>query len=148
MILPGTYQNGFAPRDGSPLYPELWRGCVGAWNPGLGPTGLTLRDWSGYGNHGTLTNITAQNCWKISEGRHAMEFVSSTDQSVQISSAQNQLSLPPKSFWISTWARPTASGGAAGREVGAGERVERRLAAPWRLLGGTALVAGPRAATV
>jgi hypothetical protein len=46
-----------------------------------------------------------------------MEFVSSTNQSVQISSAQNQLSLPPKSFWISTWARPTASGGAAGREV-------------------------------
>ena len=35
-------------------YPGLWRGCVGAFNPGLGPTGLSLRDWSGRGNHGTL----------------------------------------------------------------------------------------------
>jgi hypothetical protein len=117
MILPGTYANGFAPRDGEPLFPELWRGCVGAWNPGLGPTGTRLYDWSAFKNHGTLTNITAQNCWKISEGQHAMEFVSSTDQSVQISSAQNQLSLPPKAFWVSAWARPTASGGGAGREI-------------------------------
>ena len=59
MILPASYSNGFAPRDGSPLYPELWRGCVGAWNPGLGPTGLTLRDWSGRGNHVTLANGAA-----------------------------------------------------------------------------------------
>jgi hypothetical protein len=59
VILPASYANGFAPRDGQPLYPELWRGCVGAWNPGLGPTGLTLRDWSGRGNHGTLTNGAA-----------------------------------------------------------------------------------------
>lgn len=56
MILPGRYANGFAPRDGQPLYPELWKGCVGAWNPGLGVTGLTLRDQSGFGRHGTLTN--------------------------------------------------------------------------------------------
>lgn len=56
MILPASYSNGFAPRDGQPLYPELWRGCVGAWAPCLGPSGLTLRDWSGYANHGTLTN--------------------------------------------------------------------------------------------
>jgi hypothetical protein len=58
MILPASYDNGFAPRDGSPLYPELWRGCVGAWNFGLGPSGLTLRDWSGFGNHGTLMSGT------------------------------------------------------------------------------------------
>lgn len=56
MILPGSYANGFAPRDGRPLYPSLWRGCVGAWAPCLGPTGLTLRDWSGFANHGTLTS--------------------------------------------------------------------------------------------
>jgi len=63
MILPGTYQNGFAPRDGEPLFPELWDGCVGAWNPGLGPSGLTLRDWSPYKNHGTLTNMDAGTDW-------------------------------------------------------------------------------------
>jgi hypothetical protein len=66
MILPASYTNGFAPRDGSPLYPELWRGCVGAWNPGLGPTGLTLRDWSANKTHGTLTNGPT---WTISSGK-------------------------------------------------------------------------------
>jgi hypothetical protein len=74
MILPGTYANGFAPRDGEPLFPELWRGCVGAWNPGLGPTGLTLRDWSPHKNHGTLTNMPANDGWKVSQGRYALDF--------------------------------------------------------------------------
>jgi hypothetical protein len=64
MILPGSYANGFAPRDGEPLYPALWRGCVGAWDPGLGPSGLVLRDWSGFKRHGTLTNGPA---WVISD---------------------------------------------------------------------------------
>jgi len=74
MILPGTYQNGFAPRDGEPLFPELWRGCVGAWNPGLGASGLTLRDWSPYKNHGTLTNMDAGTAWVASQGRYALDF--------------------------------------------------------------------------
>ena len=71
MILPGTYANGFAPRDGSPLYPELWRGCVGAWNPGLGVSGLTLRDQSGFNRHGTLTNGPT---FAANQGRYAMSF--------------------------------------------------------------------------
>ena len=59
MILPASYANGFAPRDGQPLYPELWRGCVGAWSTTLGPSGVTLRDWSGLGNHATLKSSGA-----------------------------------------------------------------------------------------
>ena len=74
MILPASYSNGFAPRDGQPLYPELWRGCVGAWCPSLGPTGLTLRDWSGFGNHGTLTNMDPGTDWVLSGGRYALDF--------------------------------------------------------------------------
>jgi hypothetical protein len=76
MILPASYANGFAPRDGHPLYPELWRGCVGAWNPGLGPTGLTLRDWSRFGNHGTLTNGPT---WQVSSGRCGINFDGTND---------------------------------------------------------------------
>jgi hypothetical protein len=52
-------------------YPGLWRGCVGAWNPGLGPTGLVLRDNSGFGNHGTLTNGPT---FAASQGKYAMSF--------------------------------------------------------------------------
>ena len=51
-----TYQSGFyAPGRGTALHPELWDGCLGAWNPGLGPSGLVLRDWSGANRHATGT---------------------------------------------------------------------------------------------
>ena len=51
-------------------YPNLWRGCVGAWAPLLGPSGTTLRDNSGYGNHGTLVNFgtASENYWAINNG--------------------------------------------------------------------------------
>lgn len=92
MILPGTYANGFAPRDGEPLFPELWRGCVGAWNPGLGPTGLRLFDWSPYKNHGTLTNMDTGTDWVASQGRYALDFDATNDfvqgNACQISSGQ------------------------------------------------------------
>jgi hypothetical protein len=79
MILPASYSNGFAPRDGQPLYPELWCGCVGAWNPGLGPSGLTLRDWSGFSKHGTLTNMDPVTGWSADQGRYALSFDGSND---------------------------------------------------------------------
>jgi hypothetical protein len=74
MILPGSYANGFAPRDDRPLYPELWRGCVGAWAPCLGPSGLTLRDWSGRRNNGTLTSMEPSTDWVPSGGKYALDF--------------------------------------------------------------------------
>lgn len=79
MILPGSYANGFAPRDGQPLYPELRRGCIGAWAPCLGPTGLTLRDWSGRANHGTLTNMDPSLRWGPSGGKYALGFDGGND---------------------------------------------------------------------
>ena len=68
-----SYQAGFyAPeRGGWAAYPQAWRGCVGAWNPGLGPSGLVLRDWSGRKNNGTLTNGPV---WSTSTGRQATSF--------------------------------------------------------------------------
>jgi hypothetical protein len=74
MVLRPSFANGFAPRDGQAIWPELWRGCVGAWNPGLGPTGLRLYDWSPYKNHGTLTNMDAAGDWVTSQGRYALDF--------------------------------------------------------------------------
>lgn len=73
-MIRGSYYNGFAPRDGMPLHPSLWRGCVGAWAPCLGPTGLTLRDSSAYRAHGTLTNMDANTDWPVSGGRDALDF--------------------------------------------------------------------------
>jgi len=64
MILPGSYANGFAPRDGQPLYPSLWRGCDLALAPCLGPTGLTIRDWSGRGQNAA---INAASMWGVNQ---------------------------------------------------------------------------------
>jgi hypothetical protein len=80
VILPASYANGFAPRDGQPLYPSLWRGCVGAWNPGLGPTGLTLRDWSGLGRHGPLSGFTAASDWVLNRGKYCLNFDGTNNQ--------------------------------------------------------------------
>ena len=62
-----------------PLYPELWRGCVGAWSPSLGPTGVTLRDWSGYARHFALTNMDAGTDWVASGGRYALDLDGTND---------------------------------------------------------------------
>jgi hypothetical protein len=110
MILPGSYANGFAPRDGEPLYPELWRGCVGAWNPGLGPTGLTLRDWSGLGRHGDLTLRTASAAWTTSQYGNSMLFAGSSV--AEITSTQGRVVLSQDlgvdRIGISCWLRPTS----------------------------------------
>jgi len=103
MILPASYANGFAPRDGQPLYPELWRGCVGAWAPCLGPTGLTLRDWSGRANHGTLTNMDAAGDWVPSSGRYALDFDGTNDHVVV--SASSLFATSGGTNWsVSGWA--------------------------------------------
>jgi len=60
-------------------YPGLWRNCVGAWAPCLGPTGLTLRDWSALRNQGTLSNMDAAGDWVTSQGRYALDFDGSND---------------------------------------------------------------------
>jgi hypothetical protein len=95
MILPGSYANGFAPRDGQPLYPELWRGCVGAWNPGLGPTGLTLLDWAANQTHGTLTNGPT---WTISTGKLGVS-ADGVDDHIAIT----RLSVLDAPYTVSAW---------------------------------------------
>lgn len=103
-MLRGSYYNGFAPRDGMPLYPSLWRGCIGAWEPSIGPTGLLLRDWSGLGIHGDFQNLTAANGWAVSQGRYAVSLATSSANRILCS-------LPVLSgtgnFTISAWCNPT-----------------------------------------
>lgn len=54
---PTIAMNGSPQLGLQPAYPWAWEGCVAAYAPALGRQGNTLYDWSGYGNHGTLTNI-------------------------------------------------------------------------------------------
>lgn len=121
MILPGTYANGFAPRDGEPLFPELWKGCVGAWNPGLGPTGNVLRDWSGKSQHGDLVNGPV---WNRVAGHYAIEFARGGSQRVA-STVKASFTALSFSFWIM---EPSPEGGliqyAIGMKAGGVDRLQ------------------------
>lgn len=82
-------------------YPNLWRGCVGAWAPLLGPSGTTLRDNSGLGNHGTLTGMDATTDWVVGNGQYALEF-DGVDDHVPVGSETNDGTSGSMSAWIST----------------------------------------------
>jgi hypothetical protein len=110
MILPGSYGNGFAPRDGRPLYPELHRRLIGNWSPCLGPTGSTLRDWSGFGNHGTLTNGPT---WTASQGRYAITG-DGTDDYIECGTSSLTSFGNTSDFSVSCWFFATATGAERG----------------------------------
>jgi hypothetical protein len=82
-------------------YPSLWRGCVGAWNPGLGPSGLTLRDWSRFGNHGTLQNFDITTVWHVKGKLYGLKF-DGVDDVVSMGSWRPLSTTAPFTFeaWI------------------------------------------------
>ena len=60
-------------------YPGLWRGCIGAWAPSLqGPSGSSLRDWSGYSKNGTIVTLDPATGWNIQGGKFCLGPFSST----------------------------------------------------------------------
>ena len=100
----------YATHDDS-AYPELWDGCVGAWCPGIGPTGYSVVDLSGSRKHGTLTNTTPAAAWKVNQG-WALDFDknSSPSNHVQIGDAPYNISVVATSpytwtawFFIRSW---------------------------------------------
>lgn len=58
---------GYARNKAQSAFANLWDGLVGHWAPPLGPTGLTLFDVSGNGNHGALTNMDTADDWVVGE---------------------------------------------------------------------------------
>jgi hypothetical protein len=100
MILPGTYANGFAPRDGEPLFPELWRGCVGAYGACLGCTGQFAHDQSPKKNRGAMQSGAA---WTVSGGRFSYSFNGTTDYI-----DCEQASSPSLPVTFSAWIRPAS----------------------------------------
>ena len=123
-----TYQSGFyAPGRGTALHPELWDGCVGAWNPGLGNTGLSLRDWSGNQNNGVLTNGPT---WGVSGGQQALTLDGTNDY-VDCGTTTTATTLRNVPMSISVWFRLNGNYGAIQSMVsnlgGAGSNVTYQL---------------------
>ena len=97
-----SFSNGFSsPWYGGRLkYPNLWRGCVGAWSPILGPTGATLFDMSGYHRHGTLTNFNLSTAWSVGSNGSKLLF-DGGDDCISI-----PLTWTPPRFSITFWLTP------------------------------------------
>ena len=100
----------FAKSQAEAEYPELWRGLVGAWSPCLSPRGGTvLRDLSGRGNHGTLTNMDPETDWVTRGGKQALDFDGSND--IVIASARSAQASVESGIWtLSTWIYSRGSG--------------------------------------
>ena len=74
-----SFVNGYARNASESARPHLWKGLVGAWAPSLGVTGDTLRDVSGNGNDGTLTNMDPATDWVATSKGLALDFDGSDD---------------------------------------------------------------------
>ena len=85
---------------------NLNRGLVGAWCPSVAGNGLLLPDLSGYGNHGTLTNMDASD-WNATELGRGLRFdgnLNTTNYAVRLpKNAFNTSSL----FSVHSWFVPT-----------------------------------------
>lgn len=84
-------------------YASLRQGLVGAWCPSLGASGYRLIDRSGYGNHGTLTNMDSGTDWVPSGGKLALDF-DGVDDNVRISKNL----LENNSQTVTAWIYPRA----------------------------------------
>ena len=113
-IIKPSYQAGYARNASESENPKLWDGLVGAWMPSLGVTGETLRDVSGNGNHGTLTNMDAASDWVATSKGLALDFDGGNDYV----SVGNKPSLQiTKQITLSAWVRgvPQSNKGIVGK---------------------------------
>jgi len=84
---------------------NLNRGLVGAWCPLVAGNGLLLPDLSGYGNHGTLTNMDASD-WVGTDRGRALDFDGVDDRVV----TGDAISCRVNRMTVSAWVRLNALG--------------------------------------
>lgn len=77
-------------------FPALSRGCVLSLVPSMGPTGLTLRDLSGFKSHGTPVGMSSATAWVPSQ-KYALRFQGAEYVSIPVFPAYSFGTL---SFWI------------------------------------------------
>jgi len=99
-----SFKAGYARNSSESANPNLWDGLVGAWMPSLGVTGDTLRDVSGNGNHGTLTNMDAASDWVATSKGLALDYDLSSNQ--YVSAPDRSIYKSGNYFTASLWVYP------------------------------------------
>lgn len=79
---------------------NILQGLIGAWCPSLGPSGYTLLDRSGRGQHGTLTNMDAGSDWVGTPGGWALDFDGVNDEVVINSGILSGATDLTISYWV------------------------------------------------
>ena len=108
-LLRPSYASGYAKNASQSAHPNLWDGLVGAWMPSLGVTGETLRDVSGNGNHGTLTNMDAASDWVATSKGLALDFDGTAGSTDHIVTQTIEHGVSNGDFTWSIWFYPTTS---------------------------------------
>lgn len=99
LLIP-SYGQGFARCAAESANPGLWHGLAGLWAPTLGPTGSTLRDWSGHQNHGTLTDMAPATDWVPSRYGYVLDFNAAGNNKIVLSKTViTALSAMTVAFW-------------------------------------------------
>lgn len=113
-----SIHNGFYRRNGCPLpplYPSLQRGLVASYAPLLGRQGNKLFDWSGYGRHGTLTNMDAGTDWVPASvsgaSGYALDFDGANDHALIGSTAPAIYPTGSEPRSVSAWINPNSVSG-------------------------------------
>jgi hypothetical protein len=90
---------------------NILTGLVGVWCPSLGPSGYTLLDRSGGGNHGVLTNMDAASDWVGTPGGWALDFDGSNDW-INIPRPRQIASTGVTHYTVSYWVKLRSGYGA------------------------------------
>jgi hypothetical protein len=104
-----NWRQGFARYRSQSANPGLRDGLRGAWLPLLGPTGLTLWDVSGWGNHATLTNMDPAAAWGSGSAGWALAMDGVNDYATIPGNPATNMGT--SDFTLSAWVR-TSFGGA------------------------------------
>jgi len=102
MIIPASYANGFAPRDGQPLYQELWRSPpLFAFAPGVGPTGPTWRGLDAQKTNANAIFTSTEVSYSSENGRYAGRFANGRVVTASVSHG-----IGTGNFTMMAWVRP------------------------------------------
>ena len=90
-LIKPSFSTGYAKNASESANPNLWKGLVGAWMPSFGVTGNTLKDVSGNGNEGTLTNMNPDTDWLATSKGLALDFDNSVHKVSYQTNFQSEL---------------------------------------------------------